>query len=86
MEPESYDVAAWRGTHHWDPATEGRVRAAEQLAYARTLLVAVKEAAQEVVDNLVQIENEQEPAKKEVPEQAVPLNRAESQQRKCTAE
>ena len=55
------------------PATEGRARAAKQLAYARALLAAVMEAAtqmEKVVGNLAQIENEQEPAKEEVPEQA----------------
>ena len=43
------------------PATEGRARAAKQLAYARTLLTFVIEAAtqmEEVVGNLVQIEHE----------------------------
>ena len=55
------------------PTTEGRARAIKQLAYARTLLTAVMEAAtqmEEVVGNLVQIENEYEQAKEEVPEQA----------------
>ena len=45
------------------PAAEGRARAAKQLAYARTLLTAVMEAAtqmEEVMSNLVQIENEQQ--------------------------
>ena len=48
------------------PAAEGRARAAKQLAYARTLLTAVMEAAthmEEVVSNLVQIEQEQATAK-----------------------
>ena len=49
------------------PAAEGRARAAKQLAYARTLLTSVMEAAtqMEVVGNLVQIENEQATAKEE---------------------
>ena len=50
------------------PAAEGRARAAKQLAYARTLLSVVLEAAtqmEEVVGNLVQIENEQAAAKEE---------------------
>ena len=50
------------------PAAEGRARAAKQLAYARTLLTAVMEAAtqmEEVVSNLVQIEQEQATAKEE---------------------
>ena len=50
------------------PAAEGRARAAKQLAYARTLLTAVMEAAthmEEVVSNLVQIEHEQAAAKEE---------------------
>ena len=50
------------------PAAEGRARAAKQLAYARTLLSVVIEAAtqmEEVVGNLVQIENEQAAAKEE---------------------
>ena len=50
------------------PAAEGRARAAKQLAYARTLLTAVMEAAtqmEEVVGNLVQIESEQATAKEE---------------------
>ena len=50
------------------PATEGRARAAKQLAYARTLLTFVMEAAtqmEEVVGNLVQIEHEQATAKEE---------------------
>ena len=57
------------------PAAEGRARAAKQLAYARTLLAAVMEAAtqmEEVVSNLVQIENEQASAKEEEPGQADP--------------
>ena len=50
------------------PAAEGRARAAKQLAYARTLLTVVMEAAtqmEEVVSNLVQIEHEQATAKGE---------------------
>ena len=50
------------------PAAEGRARAAKQLAYARTLLNAVMEAAtqmEEVVSNLAQIEQEQATAKEE---------------------
>ena len=57
------------------PAAEGRARAAKQLAYARTLLAAVMEAAtqmEEVVGNLEQIENEQASAKEEEPGQADP--------------
>ena len=50
------------------PAAEGRARAAKQLAYARTLLTFVMEAAtqmEEVVGNLMQIEYEQATAKEE---------------------
>ena len=55
------------------PATEGRARTAKQLAYARTLLAAVMEAAaqmEEVVSNLVQIEEEQAGVKEEEQGQA----------------
>ena len=51
------------------PAAEGRARAGKQLAYARTLLTVVMEAAtqmEEIVSNLVQIEHEQATAKEEV--------------------
>ena len=50
------------------PATEGRARATKQLAYARTLVSFVVEAAtqmEEVVGNLVQIEQEQATAREE---------------------
>ena len=62
------------------PAAEGRVRAVKQLAYARTLLTAVMEAAtqMEVVSNLVQIENEQATAKQEDPGQAASAAPTES--------
>ena len=63
------------------PATEGRARAAKQLAYARTLLTFVIEAAtqmEEVVGNLVQIEHEQATAKEEELVQAVSAAPTES--------